>query len=120
MKEILKKYICIPVSDDPYIMEEREPTKSNALKSSLWEIVGLQKHAIPSVATAARFISQPLPNQEWDLSSVLETKEDDVSGFILIEKCFTIRTHNWYNYSTTSCFSFVSRRGSYTKAKKSF
>ena len=88
MKEILKKYVSLLVSDDPYIMEEREPTKSNALKSSLWEVVALQKHAIPSVATAARFISQPLPNQEWDLSSVLETKEDDVSLVILTEKGF--------------------------------
>lgn len=88
MKEILKKYVSLLVSDDPYIMEEREPTKSNALKSSLWEVVALQKHAIPSVATAARFISQPLPNQEWDLSSVLETKEDDVSVVLLTEKGF--------------------------------
>lgn len=68
-----------PVSEDPFIMEERDPTKSNALSSSLWEIVALQKHAIPSVAIAARFISQPLPNHEWDLSSILEVKEDDVS-----------------------------------------
>lgn len=79
-----KQFLCIlfyflTVSDDPYIMEEREPTKSNAIKSSLWEVVALQKHALPSVATAARFISQPLPNQEWDLSSVLETKDEDVS-----------------------------------------
>lgn len=60
-------------------MEERDPTKSNALDSSLWEIVALQKHSIPAVATAARFILQPLPKQEWDLSTVLEIKEDDVS-----------------------------------------
>lgn len=69
----------ILVSSDPFVMDEREPTKSNALDSSLWEIVALQKHAIPAVATSARFISQPLPKQEWDLSSVLEIKEDDVS-----------------------------------------
>ncbi|XP_037807090.1 nucleolar complex protein 4 homolog A [Lucilia sericata] len=78
----LKSLICAQqaqeVSEDPFIMEEREPTKSNAIKSSLWEIVALQKHAIPSVATAARFISQPLPKNEWDLSSVLEVKEDDI------------------------------------------
>lgn len=60
-------------------MEERDPAKSNALDSSLWEVVSLQRHAIPAVANAARFISQPLPTTEWDLSSVLELKEDDVS-----------------------------------------
>ncbi|XP_036319086.1 nucleolar complex protein 4 homolog A-like [Rhagoletis pomonella] len=78
----LKRLICaqdaIEVSRDPFIMEERDPTKSNALDSSLWEVVSLQKHAIPAVATAARFISQPLPTTEWDLSSVLELNEDDI------------------------------------------
>lgn len=78
----LKRLICHPtggeVSRDPYIMDEREPTKSNALESSLWEVVALQSHAIPSIATAAKFISQPLPTNEWDLSSVLEIKEDDI------------------------------------------
>ncbi|XP_013099965.1 nucleolar complex protein 4 homolog A [Stomoxys calcitrans] len=78
----LKKLICATqadeVSKDPYIMEEREPTKSNAIDSSLWEVIALQKHSIPSVATAARFISQPLPKHEWDLSTVLEVKEDDI------------------------------------------
>ncbi|XP_054731297.1 nucleolar complex protein 4 homolog A [Anastrepha obliqua] len=78
----LKRLICaqaaIEVSRDPFIMEERDPTKSNALDSSLWEVVSLQKHAVPAVATAARFISQPLPTTEWDLSSLLEIKEDDI------------------------------------------
>lgn len=60
-------------------MHESDPIKSNAIDSSLWEIVALQKHAIPSVATAARFISQPLPKKEWDLSEILEIQEDDVS-----------------------------------------
>lgn len=67
------------VSRDPYVMEERQPVKANALESSLWEIIALQKHALPSVAAAAKFIMQPLPKNEWDLSSVLEIKEDDVS-----------------------------------------
>lgn len=69
----------IPGSKDPFVMEEREPSKSNAIESSLWEIVALQNHAIPSVAVAAKFISQPLPKHEWDLSTVLDLKDDDVS-----------------------------------------
>ncbi|XP_037907931.1 nucleolar complex protein 4 homolog A-like [Hermetia illucens] len=78
----LKRLICHPsggeVSRDPYIMDERDPTKSNALESSLWEVVALQNHVLPSVATAARFISQPLPATEWDLADVLEVKENDI------------------------------------------
>ncbi|XP_049311373.1 nucleolar complex protein 4 homolog A isoform X1 [Bactrocera dorsalis] len=84
MPNLLKNFYCVYisfkllVSRDPFIMEERDPTKSNALDSSLWEVVSLQRHAIPAVANAARFISQPLPTTEWDLSSVLELKEDDI------------------------------------------
>uniref|UniRef100_A0A1I8M756 CCAAT-binding factor domain-containing protein n=1 Tax=Musca domestica TaxID=7370 RepID=A0A1I8M756_MUSDO len=78
----LKRLICATqateVSTDPFNMHESDPIKSNAIDSSLWEIVALQKHAIPSVATAARFISQPLPKKEWDLSEILEIKEDDI------------------------------------------
>lgn len=59
-------------------MEETEPTKSNALESSLWEVQLLQHHAVPSVVTAAKFVNQPLPKQEWDLSSLLELEEDKV------------------------------------------
>lgn len=66
---------------DPYIMDERCPTDSKALESSLWEIAALQHHALPSISTAAKFISNPLPTMEWDLSTVLEINENDVSIF---------------------------------------
>ncbi|CAG9860582.1 unnamed protein product [Phyllotreta striolata] len=63
---------------DPYIMEERDPVKSNAINSSLWEIKSLQNHVQPSVSTAAKFINTPLPSVEWDLSTVLDKTGDDV------------------------------------------
>lgn len=79
----LKRLICHPdggqVSHDPYVMGERTPMLSQALDSSLWEVVTLQSHAMPSIAQAARFISAPLPTTEWDLSTFLELNEDDVS-----------------------------------------
>jgi U3 small nucleolar RNA-associated protein 19 len=65
-------------STDPYIMEERDPIKSNAINSSLWEIQTLQQHALPNVATAARFINSPLPTVEWDLGQVLDSTGDDI------------------------------------------
>lgn len=63
---------------DPYIMEERDPVKSNAINSSLWEIRSLQQHIVPSVASAAQFINSPLPTIEWDLSSILDNSADDI------------------------------------------
>ncbi|KAJ8679896.1 hypothetical protein QAD02_015683 [Eretmocerus hayati] len=57
---------------DPFLMEERDPLQSNALLSSLWEVKALQCHILPSVATAARFIREPLPMVEYDMASALE------------------------------------------------
>ncbi|XP_066584690.1 nucleolar complex protein 4 homolog B isoform X2 [Prorops nasuta] len=57
---------------DPFLMEERDPLLSNALLSSLWEIRALQLHILPSIATAARFIRDPLPSVEYDMASALE------------------------------------------------
>ncbi|KAJ6624620.1 Nucleolar complex protein 4 like A [Pseudolycoriella hygida] len=77
----LKRLICHvggEVSKDPYIMDERVPIKSMALESSLWEIATLQCHVLPSIAQAAKFITNPLPSIEWDLSSVLEINENDI------------------------------------------
>ena len=67
------------VCADPYVMEERDPLKSQALESSLWELKALQNHILPSVATAASFINMTLPSVEWDMSKILENSADDVS-----------------------------------------
>ncbi|CRK86758.1 CLUMA_CG000590, isoform A [Clunio marinus] len=82
----LKRLICDQNSDgtqeiaeDPFIMDEADPNKANALKSSLWEIQMLRNHVLPNVAQVAKnIVTQPLPNQEWDLSNFLELKEDDL------------------------------------------
>jgi U3 small nucleolar RNA-associated protein 19 len=78
----LKRLICHSsggeVAKDPYIMDERVPVKSMALESSLWEIATLQSHVLPSIAQAAKFITNPLPSVEWDLSCVLEVNENDI------------------------------------------
>ena len=64
-------------------MEERDPLKSQAIESSLWELQALQNHILPSVATAAKFINMPLPSVEWDMSKILENSADDVSILII-------------------------------------
>ncbi|XP_072765070.1 nucleolar complex protein 4 homolog B isoform X2 [Anoplolepis gracilipes] len=75
----LKRLIDHPQGDevasgagDPFLMEERDPLLSNALLSSLWEIRALQWHILPSIASAARFIREPLPSVEYDMASALE------------------------------------------------
>ncbi|KAK0179863.1 hypothetical protein PV327_005574 [Microctonus hyperodae] len=63
---------------DPFLTEERDPLQSNALLSSLWEIRALQFHALPSVATAARFIRDPLPSVEYDMTAALDRTGDQI------------------------------------------
>ncbi|RVE65664.1 hypothetical protein OJAV_G00118640 [Oryzias javanicus] len=58
--------------EDPYLMDEEDPAQCRALESSLWEIKTLQKHYHPDVAKAAMMINAPLPEQEEDISEVLE------------------------------------------------
>ncbi|XP_030380808.1 nucleolar complex protein 4 homolog B [Scaptodrosophila lebanonensis] len=63
---------------DPYDATETDPVKSKAINSSLWEIMLLQKHAIPEIANAARFINSSLPTQEVELGPLLDMKECDI------------------------------------------
>jgi hypothetical protein len=71
-------------------MEERDPLKSQALESSLWELQALQSHILPSVATAAKFISMPMPSVEWDMSKTLENVADDVSKTIMWQRYISL------------------------------
>ncbi|KAH8368306.1 hypothetical protein KR084_009873 [Drosophila pseudotakahashii] len=63
---------------DPYNETETDPVKSEAINSSLWEIALLQKHVVPEVANAARFINSSLPIMEFDLAPLLDRKECNI------------------------------------------
>uniref|UniRef100_A0A452I4G7 CCAAT-binding factor domain-containing protein n=1 Tax=Gopherus agassizii TaxID=38772 RepID=A0A452I4G7_9SAUR len=60
------------LSEDPYIMDEEEPSESRALESSLWELQTLQSHYHPDVAQAAAVVNQSLSELEDDVSELLE------------------------------------------------
>uniref|UniRef100_H3BGV2 Nucleolar complex associated 4 homolog n=1 Tax=Latimeria chalumnae TaxID=7897 RepID=H3BGV2_LATCH len=75
--------------DDPYLMEEEDPTKCRALESSLWELKTLQKHYHPDVASAAAAFNKPLSEKEDDLSELLE-----ISAFEIFEKELKKKTKN--------------------------
>lgn len=77
---------CLPLfidfTSDPYNHEEKDPAKSNALESCLWELETLQSHYHHGVATRAKQIHQPLPKLEEDLSDLLDLDVADVSNEI--------------------------------------
>ena len=48
------------VTADPFVAEEEDPEKCNALNSSLWEIDQLRQHVCPTVASLASLFAAPM------------------------------------------------------------
>ncbi|KAJ5766204.1 uncharacterized protein N7511_003820 [Penicillium nucicola] len=58
--------------DDPFDDTEANPTMTNAIESSLWEIETLQSHYHPNVAAIARIISEQFTKQAYSLEDFLD------------------------------------------------
>lgn len=58
--------------DDPFDPQEPDPTRTDAIESSLWEIVTLQSHYHPNVAAIARIISEQFTKQAYSLEDFLD------------------------------------------------
>jgi U3 small nucleolar RNA-associated protein 19 len=57
---------------DPFDMSEKDPQKTNAIDSSLWELETLQSHYHPNVASLARIISEQFTKQQYNLEDFLD------------------------------------------------
>jgi len=57
---------------DPFLMEESDPMETKAIESSLWEIVMLQSHYHPNVATLAKIISEQFTKHAYNLEDFLD------------------------------------------------
>lgn len=71
-----------PVAADPFDNNEKDPLKSRATESSLWELSLLKQHVQPRVSSAVSFIDSNLPSVEWDLSQVLDKTSEQVCNLI--------------------------------------
>ncbi|ODM21498.1 hypothetical protein SI65_02342 [Aspergillus cristatus] len=58
--------------DDPFDPDEPDPTRTDAIESSVWEIVTLQTHYHPNVAAIARIISEQFTKQAYNLEDFLD------------------------------------------------
>lgn len=63
---------------DPFVDNEDDPLKTNAMASSLWELEILQNHVSPKVSTFVSFINRPLPTVESDLVPLIENSYEQV------------------------------------------
>jgi len=58
--------------DDPFLPDEQDPMETRAIDSCLWEIVQLQSHYHPNVATIAKIISEQFTKQAYSLEDFLD------------------------------------------------
>ncbi|OOQ89907.1 putative ribosome biogenesis protein Noc4 [Penicillium brasilianum] len=58
--------------EDPFDPKETDPTRTNAIESSIWEIETLQSHYHPNVAAIARIISEQFTKQAYNLEDFLD------------------------------------------------
>ncbi|KAL1965811.1 hypothetical protein VTN77DRAFT_5132 [Rasamsonia byssochlamydoides] len=58
--------------DDPFDPDEPDPTLTDAIESSLWEIETLQSHYHPNVAAIARIISEQFTKPGYNLEDFLD------------------------------------------------
>ncbi len=65
--------------EDPFLPEEKDPMETNAIDSCLWEIVQLQSHYHPNVATIAKIISEQFTKQAYSLEDFLDHSYGSVS-----------------------------------------
>ncbi|TPX15655.1 uncharacterized protein E0L32_004353 [Thyridium curvatum] len=58
--------------EDPYLPDESDPMETQAIDSCLWEIVQLQSHYHPNVATIAKIMSEQFTKQFYNVEDFLD------------------------------------------------
>ncbi|KAI0900015.1 CBF/Mak21 family-domain-containing protein [Annulohypoxylon nitens] len=64
---------------DPFIADEEDPMETRAIDSCLWEVVQLQSHYHPNVATIAKIISEQFTKQSYNIEDFLDHSYSSVS-----------------------------------------
>ena len=65
--------------NDPFLPDEADPMATHAIDSCLWEIVQLQSHYHPNVATITKIISEQFTKQFYNLEDFLDHSYASVS-----------------------------------------
>jgi U3 small nucleolar RNA-associated protein 19 len=74
---------------DPFLPDELDPMETRAIDSCLWEIVQLQSHYHPNVATIAKIISEQFTKQYYNLEDFLDHSYQSVSAIYLLSNLVT-------------------------------
>ncbi|ROT37256.1 nucleolar complex protein [Sodiomyces alkalinus F11] len=58
--------------EDPFLPDEADPMETQAIDSCLWELVQLQQHYHPNVATIAKIVSEQFTKQSYNIEDFLD------------------------------------------------
>ena len=75
----VKKHISQQGVEDPFLPEETDPMDTKAIESCLWELVQLQSHYHPNVATITKVLSEQFTKQTYNLEDFLDHSYASVS-----------------------------------------
>lgn len=67
-----KKKLANEGLEDPFDPEEEDPMATGAIDSCIWEVVQLQSHYHPNVATIAKIVSEQFTKQFYNLEDFLD------------------------------------------------
>lgn len=84
--------LFVAVEDDPYKEDEKDPVKSEAIRSQLWEVKLLQHHYMEKVAKTANLINKDLPSVEYPLEPLLELTWDKVCTFSINQAKYNFKS----------------------------
>ncbi|KAF4453865.1 putative NOC4 nucleolar protein [Fusarium austroafricanum] len=68
----VKKHIEEHGAEDPFLPDETDPMQTQAIDSCLWELVQLQSHYHPNVATITKIISEQFTKQSYNIEDFLD------------------------------------------------
>jgi U3 small nucleolar RNA-associated protein 19 len=68
----VKKHIEEQGAKDPFLPNETDPMHTEAIESCLWELVQLQSHYHPNVATISKIISEQFTKQSYNIEDFLD------------------------------------------------
>ncbi|KAF4466894.1 NOC4 nucleolar [Fusarium albosuccineum] len=68
----VKKHMNDHGAEDPFLPEETDPMETQAIESCLWELVQLQSHYHPNVATITKIISEQFTKMSYNIEDFLD------------------------------------------------
>ncbi|KAF5006177.1 hypothetical protein FDECE_7452 [Fusarium decemcellulare] len=68
----VKKHMNDHGAEDPFLPKETDPMETQAIESCLWELVQLQSHYHPNVATITKIISEQFTKMSYNIEDFLD------------------------------------------------